>query len=160
MLQDVSQLEGAYRLVNNPRVTSCALQAAHAGKTATRAQASAEVAMVHDTTDIETPYLDESEASYLKTGRLGYRAHLSLAVAIQPDGPARFYGVLCAQADFQPRPPKSGGKKQSRNGWATARSKDKAFQRWFRGIEGAAEALGDEIGRASCRESGERRVGE
>jgi len=141
MLQDVSQVEGAYRLVNNARVTFSALQAAHAAKTAARTQGSAEVVVVHDTTEVETPYLDESEASYLKTGQLGYRAHISLAVSVRPDGPARPYGVLCAQADFQSRPPRSGGKKQSRNGWATARSKDKAFLRWFRGIEASAEAL-------------------
>jgi hypothetical protein len=141
MLQDVSQLEGAYRLLNNERVTFSALQDAHAARTAARAQESSEVVVVHDTTEIETPYLDESEASYLKTGRLGYRAHISLAVALRPDGPARPYGVLSAQAEFQPRPPKSGGKKRSRNGWATARSKDKAFLRWFRGIEASAAAL-------------------
>lgn len=141
MLQDVSQVEGAYRLVNNARVTFSALQAAHAAKTVTRAQGSSEVVVVHDTTEIETPYLDESEASYLKTGRLGYRAHFSLAVSVRPGAPARPYGVLCAQTEFQPQPPGSGGKKQSRNGWATARSKDKAFMRWFRGIEASAEAL-------------------
>ena len=141
MLQDVSQVEGAYRLVNNPRVASSALHAAHAAKTAARTQGAEEVVVLHDTTGVETPYLDESEASYLNTGRLGYRAHISLAVALRPDGPALPYGVLCAQTDFQPQPPKSGGKKQSRNGWATARSKDKAFLRWFRGIEASAEAL-------------------
>lgn len=141
MLQDASQIEGAYRLVNNARVTFTALQAAHAGKTVARAQGSAEVVVVHDTTEIETPYLDESEASYLKTGRLGYQAHVSLAVSVTPSGPPRPFGVLCVQSHFQSRPPRSGGKKQSRNGWATARSQDKAFLRWFRGIEASAEAL-------------------
>lgn len=34
-----------------------------------------------------------------------------------------------------------GSAKQSRNGWATARSKDKAYLRWFRGIEASAQAL-------------------
>jgi transposase-like protein/DDE family transposase len=141
MLQDVSQLEGAYRLLNNARVTFEALQAPHAARTAARAHDIGDVVVVHDTTEIETPYLDESEASYLKTGRMGYQAHISLAVALRPGGPARPLGVLSAQADFQPRPPRSGGPKQSRNGWATARSKDKAYLRWFRGIEASAEAL-------------------
>ena len=142
MLQDAAGLEGGYRLLNNPRVTFSALQAPHAARAAARAQAQGEVVVVHDTTEVETPYLDESDASYLRTGRLGYRAHISLAVALQPDGPARPFGVLSAQADFQTRPPKSD-KKQSRNGWATARSKDKAFMRWFDGIQASAEALGD-----------------
>lgn len=141
MLQEVSQLEGAYRLVNNDRVTFSALQAAHAAKTVARARASNEVVVVHDTTEIETPYLDGTEVSYLKTGRLGYQAHISLAIAIRPSSPPRPFGVLCAQASFQPRPPRSSGKKQSRNGWATARSQDKAYLRWFRGIETSAEAL-------------------
>lgn len=141
MLQDVAQLEGAYRLLNNSRVTFSALHAPHAAKTAARAQAAAEVVVVHDTTEVETPYLDASKASYLKTGRLGYRAHISLAVSLQAAAPARPFGVLSVQADFQSQRPGSGGKKQSRNGWATARSTDKAFLRWFRGIEASAEAL-------------------
>jgi hypothetical protein len=142
MLQDAAQLEGGYRLLSNPRVTFSALQAAHVARAAARAQNTGEVVVVHDTTEIETPYLHEAEASYLKTGRLGYRAHISLAVAVGAEGPARPFGVLSAQADFHPHPPKSG-KKQSKNGWATARSKDKAFMRWFRGVEASAEVLGD-----------------
>lgn len=145
MLEDAAQLEGGYRMLNNPRVTFEALQAPHAARSAARAMTAGEVVVVHDTTEVDTPYLDESEASYLRTGRLGYRAHISLAVAVQANGPSRPFGVLCAQAEFQSRPPKSG-KKQSRNGWATARSKDKAFMRWFRGIDASAEALGT----ASC----------
>lgn len=141
MLQDVSQLEGAYRLLNNARVTFEALQAPHAVRTAARAHDIGDVVVVHDTTEIETPYLDESEASYLKTGRMGYQAHISLAVALRPGGPARPLGVLSTQAGFQPRAPRSGSAKQSRNGWATARSKDKAYLRWFRGIEASAQAL-------------------
>lgn len=143
MLQDAAQLEGGYRLLNNPRVTFSALQGPLAAHAAARARdAEGDVVVVHDTTEVETPYLDESDASYLRTGRLGYRAHISMAVALQPEGPARPFGVLSAQADFQTRPPKAG-KKQPRGGWATARSKEKAFLRWFRGIEASAEALGD-----------------
>jgi len=78
----------------------------------------------------------------LITGRAGYRAHVSLAVGLEPDRPPRPFGVLSVQADFRRTPADYGGKKKnSRNGWATARSKDKAFLRWERGIDASAEAL-------------------
>jgi hypothetical protein len=144
MLQDAAQLEGGYRLLSNPRVTFEALQSAHAARTIERARSSMEVVVVHDTTEIETAYADPSEVGYLKTGRTGYRAHVSLAVGVEPNRIPRPFGVLSVLADFQTQPPtRSGKRKSKKSGWATARSQDKAFLRWERGIEASAEALED-----------------
>lgn len=144
MLQDAAQLEGGYRLLNNPRVTFSALQAPHIGRAAARARQAEEIVVVHDSTQVETPDLDESEAGYLNTGRLGYQAHVSLAVGLRPDGPPRPFGVLSVEAEFKPRAPESHGtKKKSKTSAATARAKNKAFLRWFRGVEASAEALGE-----------------
>lgn len=143
MLQDAAQLEGAYRLLSNPRVTSESLRAPHARRAVERARSAQEVVVVHDTTEVETAYASPSEVGYLKTGRTGYEAHVSLAVGIEADGPPKPFGVLCVEANFQPQPPHPTGKRKSKSGWATARSKDKAFLRWERGIEASAEALQD-----------------
>lgn len=143
MLQDQANLEGAYRLLNNERVSFAMLQKPHALQSAQRAMQEGEVVVVHDSSDIETPYLDESEASYLAKGAIGYRAHISLAISVQPNRAPRPFGVLAAQADFQTKAPKWGRKKKkkSKSGAATARSRTKAFLRWHRGIEASAAAL-------------------
>jgi Transposase DNA-binding/Transposase DDE domain len=142
MLQDAAQLEGGYRLLSNPRVTFEALQAPHVARTAERALPSAEVVVVHDTTEIEAAYADPSEVGYLQTtGRTGYRAHISLALGVEPNRTPRPFGVLSVQADFRTQPPNRTGKRKSKNGWTTARSRDKAFLRWERGIEASAETL-------------------
>lgn len=143
MLQDAAQLEGGYRLVNNGRVTLDALLAAHARGTSQRAQQSASVTVVHDTTEVETPYAEAEDVGWLKTGRAGYRAHVSLAMSVEPNRVSRPLGVLSVQADFQTSPPDYGGKKKSKSGWQTARSTEKAFLRWERGIEASSRLLKD-----------------
>lgn len=142
ILEDASQLEGAYRLLNNPRVTFTGLQAAHVSRTAQRARSQAVVMVIHDTTQVETAYADPEEVGYLPTGRPGYLAHVSLAVAVDGRVP-RPLGVVSALAHSLKRAPTKNQKnrRNAQSGWATARSKDKAFLRWERGIEASAEAL-------------------
>lgn len=141
MLKDAAGLEGGYRLLSNPKVTFEALQQAHGARAAKRASEIGAVVVVHDTTDIETPYASPEKVGYLNTGRPGYRAHFSLGICVQPERPARPLGVLSAEACFQPRPP--GAKKKPAKRQATVHSKDKAFLRWERGIAACAEVLGD-----------------
>lgn len=142
MLQDVARLEGAYRLLNNRRITSPVLHGPHQRQTVERAREVGCVVVVHDTTDVETPYADASEVGYLRTGRTGYRAHVSLALAVEPCRPARPLGVLGVQADFQPEPPQSRGtKKKPPKRQAMVHSKDKAYLRWERGVQASAESL-------------------
>lgn len=143
MLEDVAQLEGAYRLLNNPRVTFETLQAAHAARTVERARSQEHVVVIHDTTQVETAYADPQEVGFLPTGRPGYQAHVSLAVSVEVGRPARPLGVLSALAHSSGKAP-SRDRKTRRNqqsGWATARSTSKAFLRWEAGIRASAEAL-------------------
>jgi hypothetical protein len=141
MLQDAAGLEGGYRLLNNRRVTFESLQSSPRAQAAKRAVEAGDVVVVHDTTDIETPYAEPDEVGYLNTGRTGYRAHISLALSVQPERPSRPLGVLSAQVCFQPRKP--GTKKKPVKRQTMVHSKDKVFLRWQRGIEASAEALGD-----------------
>ena len=142
MLQNAAQLEGGYRLLNNPRVVSQALHAPHRRRTAERAKQAQCVVVVHDTTDVETPYADPSDVGYLCTGRTGYRAHISLALSFEPNRPVRPLGVMSVQTDFQAKPPQPRGtKKKPPKRQAMVHSKDKAYLRWQRGIQASAEAL-------------------
>ena len=142
MLQDAAQLEGGYRLLSNKRVTMQALHAPHRSRTAERARLAGDVAVVHDTTDIETAYADPSEVGYLHTGRTGYRAHVSLALSVEPNRPARPLGILSAQAEFQTTAPQPRGtKKKALKRQQLVHSTDKAYLRWERGIRACSEVL-------------------
>jgi hypothetical protein len=141
MLQDTAQLEGAYRLLNNRRVDFEALLAPHAECASKRAEKAEVVVVAHDTTEVETAFAEPSEVGYLKTGRTGYLAHVSLAMGFERDRPPRPYGVLSVIANFQPNSPQYDGKRKSKSGWQTARSTDKAFLRWEQGIEASSRSL-------------------
>jgi hypothetical protein len=146
LLPDDAELEAAYRLLNNSRVTPEQLHRAHAQRTVERARQAGDVVVIHDTTGIETPYADPSDVGYLNTGRTGYLAHTSLAVGVESNRCPIPFGVLSVQTDFKAQPPQQGGKKKStksKSGAATARSTTKAYLRWQRGIEASAEVLGD-----------------
>jgi hypothetical protein len=146
LLPDDAELEAAYRLLNNDRVTPAALNRAHSLRTANRAGQTGDVVVIHDTTEIETPYADPSEVGYLNTGRTGYQAHSSLAVGVESNRCPIPFGVLSLQTEFKTEPPRQGRKKtstKSKSGAVTARSTTKAYLRWERGIEASAEVLGD-----------------
>src|SRR3954466_2897861 len=65
MLQDAAGLEGGYRLLNNWRGTFESLQSSPRAQAAKRAVEAGDVVVVHDTTDIETPYAEPEEVGYL-----------------------------------------------------------------------------------------------
>ena len=145
LLESDAPLQSAYRLLNNDRVTFEALHGAHAQRSAERARAAGDVVVIHDTTDIETPYAEPSDVGYLNTGRVGYRAHVSLAITVQSNRCPMPFGVISVQTDFRAEPPQYGRKKKaarSKGGGATARSTTKAYLRWQRGIEASGEVLG------------------
>ena len=143
MLEDVASLEGGYRLLNNPRVSPEALQAAHRAKTVERAREAGDVVLVHDTSDFKTPYADADEVGYLQTGKIGYRAHVSLALAVAAGRAVKPLGVLGLQAIFRQKRPTKGGAKKTGSGAETARWKGKESERWLRGVEASADALED-----------------
>ena len=144
-----AELEAAYRLLNNERVTFEAVRGAHAQRAAERARQAGDVVVIHDTTPIETPYADPAEVGFLNTGHTGYLAHFSLAVGVEPNRCPIPFGVLSVQTEFKAEPPQQRSRKKSsrsnQSGWATARSTTKAYLRWQRGIEASADALGTDI---------------
>lgn len=141
MLEDSAGLEGGYRLLNNERVTTQSLQAAHRAKTVLRAQEAGDVVVVHDTTEVKTPYADASEVGYLQTGQIGYRLHLSLAQTVVAGRAVRPLGILCAQTTFRSKKPTRGGVKKVSHGAESARWKGKESERWSEGVTISAEAL-------------------
>jgi Transposase DNA-binding len=142
MLQDSAQLEGAYRLLNNPRVASGALLLPHVQSTSRRAKQAGDVVVVSDTTSVETLYADPEEVGYLNTGVSGYQAHVSLAMSVEPNRPPRPLGVVSVEAVFRSKAPQyTKKKKKPASRSKDARSTDKAFLRWERGIENSSRAL-------------------
>lgn len=142
MFEDAVSLEGAYRLMSNERVSFDALHQPHRERTACRAQDHGTVVVVHDTTDVETAYASPEEVGYLSTGRTGYRAHVSLAISVELDRPARPLGVLHVETLFNRNPPSPPGtKKKPPKRQSMVHSKDKSSLRWQRGVEGCAEIL-------------------
>jgi hypothetical protein len=141
MLEDVASLEGAYRLLSNKRVTAEALHKPHRARVIERTEQASSVVVPHDTSDVETPWAKRSQVGVLNTGKVGYRAHVSLALSIEPNRPARPLGVLSLETVFRSKPSKSKSKRPS--GADTARWKNKEFARWERGVEASATALKD-----------------
>lgn len=148
LLASDAELEAAYRLFNNERVTLDAVHSAHSQRTVERCQRASDVVVIHDTTTIETPYADPSESGFLTHGGSGYLAHFSLAVGVETERCPMPFGVLSVQTEFRAQQPRSRGKKQSKHfhsGAETARSTTKEFLRWQRGIEATAQVLGDDV---------------
>src|SRR5687768_7077491 len=75
-----AELEGAYRLFNNDRVSFERLFDAHALGTAERARGSEVVLAIHDTTNCTFHHADPREVGYLNTGKPGFPLHLTLLV--------------------------------------------------------------------------------
>src|SRR5829696_5424495 len=75
-----AELEGAYRLFNNDRISFEQLFDAHALGTAERARDCELVLAIHDTTDCVFRHADPEEVGYLNTGKPGFPLHLSLLI--------------------------------------------------------------------------------
>jgi hypothetical protein len=58
-------MEGAYRLLSNPRVSAEALQQPHKACTIERAEETSSVGVAHDASDVQTPWADSSKVGYL-----------------------------------------------------------------------------------------------
>src|SRR5262249_18432808 len=78
-----AELEGAYRLFNNERVSFEQLFDAHASGTAERARRRGLVLAIHDTTNCSFRHADPREVGYLNTGKPGFPLHLTLLVDTQ-----------------------------------------------------------------------------
>jgi hypothetical protein len=133
VLASEAEIEGAYRLMNNARVTFEALVEAHAEGTQERARMAGRVLVIHDTTDCVFPELDVEELGYLQTGKAGFRLHVSLV--LDAGHWRRPLGVISAETIHRPkrtRVEKADRRKVS--GPETAKWADREFMRWSRGV--------------------------
>lgn len=129
-----AELEGAYRLFSNERVSFEQLFDAHASGTAERARDSKLVLAIHDTTSCTFRHADPEEVGYLNTGKPGFPLHLSLLVDTQQW--RRPLGLTHAEVLPRDQPPTRRGSKRKRpSSHHTSKDRNREFLRWHRGIE-------------------------
>ncbi len=128
-----AELEGAYRLFSNDRVSFERLFDAHASGTAERARGSEVVLAIHDTTNCTFRHADPREVGYLNTGKPGFPLHLTLLV----DTREWRHPLGLTHAEILPRskPPRKRGTKHKVSSHVTAKKLDSEFLRWHRGID-------------------------
>jgi len=136
-LEDDAEVQAAYRLVNNPRVTFESVLAPHIEAAVESAEKAREILLVHDTTDCSFPTLDPDEVGYLQTGKAGFRLHFSLA--LESETWRRPLGVLHAETVV--RTQRRRRKRGKVSGSETAGRADSEFGRWWRGIKSGADRL-------------------
>ena len=128
-----AELEGAYRLFSNERISFECLFDAHASGTAERARGSDVVLAIHDTTACMFRHADPEEVGYLNTGKPGFPLHLTLLVDTREW--RRPLGLTHAEILPRDRPPRRRGTGRKASSSITAKKSDKEFLRWHRGID-------------------------
>jgi Transposase DNA-binding len=136
-LGDDAQVQGAYRLMNNPAMRFETLLGVQVQATRMRAEDAASVLVLHDTTDCSFPNQDPAEIGYLNTGKAGFRLHLSLVIDAKDW--KRPLGISYAEPLMRPNRRRAKGRGAS--GPTTAKWADREFLRWWRGMEASADAL-------------------
>jgi hypothetical protein len=129
-------VQGAYRLMNNPRVDFETLVASQADTTRQRAEEAKDVLVLHDTTNASFPDLAPEEIGYLNTGKPGFLIHLSLVV--DAEGWRRPLGIVAAETLHRDKPRRAARNVQ---GAVTATWDDRESLRWHRGLVGSGEIL-------------------
>jgi len=120
-------LEGAYRLLHNPRVHADELLEPHQALTLERSAALGRVLAVHDTTDFDMPAGSAASVGYLGTGKAGFLGHLCLMV-----DPVRVrpLGVAALKTFRRVRPPRPSGTKHRSAGNQTRKNPNRESLRW------------------------------
>ena len=132
-----SELEGAYRFMNNHHVTFEAIHAPHARSTARRAKHASSVLVVHDTTTCIFPQADPAVIGYLPTGKAGFFVHYSLVLDEASGEPL---GIAHVETLFRSK--RCGRKsKQKEPGSKTVRKHNRESLRWQRGLVECAVLL-------------------
>jgi hypothetical protein len=139
-LRDAAALEGAYRLINNERVTFDGIHEEHAARTRQRAVDARDVLVIHDTTACSFPHAEAEDIGFLSTGKAGFYVHTSLVTSMEA-GAARPLGI--AHSEVVSRPKRTRGRGRHAGGAATAKQADREFLRWSRGVTACAELLRD-----------------
>jgi len=149
-----AELEGAYRLFSNKRVTFEQIFDAHAWSTAERAKGSGQVLAIHDTTTCKFQHADPREVGYLNTGKPGFLLHLTLLVDTRQW--RRPLGLTHAEVLSRSRRPGRGKSKHDLSGGEAKKLVNKEFLRWQRGIsltETRLEQSGTSVIHVADRES-------
>ncbi len=129
------ELEGLYRLLNNPRVNHEQLLEAHAQNAAQRAQGVDGVLVVHDTSTFKFPHLSAEEIGECNTGKAGFFGHVSLVL----EGMSRCpLGVVALQTLHR----KPGRARRGLSGPNCAKLSDRESARWLEGVVQAEQRLG------------------
>lgn len=136
-LEGDAEVQAAYRLVNNHRVTFEAVLTPHIEATVEDAREVREILLVHDTTDCSFPTLDPEEIGYLQTGKAGFRLHFTLA--LDWERWRRPLGVIHAEPVFRTKRRRRKPGKVS--GAETVGRADSEFGRWWRGLKNSADRL-------------------
>ena len=127
-----AELEGAYRLFGNERISFEQLFDAHAQGTAERARERELVLAIHDTTECVFRHADPDEVGYLNTGKPGFPLHLSLLV----DTADWRRPLGLTHAEFRRRTTRPRRRRRvQESGFETLKKPDRESLRWFRGIE-------------------------
>lgn len=127
-----AELEGAYRLFSNERVSFESLFDAHAAGAAERASGSELILAIHDTTYCAFPHADPEEIGYLNTGKPGFPLHLTLLVDTRQW--RRPLGLTHAEILPRRQAPRRRGTKHKVSNHVTAKDPNSEFRRWHRGI--------------------------
>lgn len=128
-----AELEGAYRLFNNDRVTFEQIFDSHALGTVERAYGRGRVLAIHDTTTCMFRHADPREVGYLNTGKAGFPLHLTLLVDTQDW--RRPLGLTHAEVLPRHKRPRRGTSKHRMTGGETNKLADREFLRWHRGVD-------------------------
>jgi len=128
-----SELEGAYRLFSNDRVSFEQLFDAHAVGTAERARGCGLVLAIHDTTSCQFRHADPEEVGYLNTGKPGFPLHLTLLVDTHEW--RRPLGLTHAEVLPRSKPPRRSGAKRRVSSHVSGKDPNREFLRWQRGID-------------------------
>jgi hypothetical protein len=149
-----AELEGAYRLMNNKRVTMEALHASHARETARRANEHNLVLAISDTTPCEFAHAAPEDVGYLNTGKAGFYLHYTLVVAaseLRPLGVSHMEPVF---RDTRPRKSRKSAATKKRSAFDLRKKANRESERWQRGIDASSESLaGCEVIHVADRES-------
>jgi hypothetical protein len=139
MMSGDAELEGAYRFLGNPRVTSDALLAPHLDGTADRVRELRESLVLHDTSEVSFNRTEHpDDMGYITSKHRGFHIHASLAVQVgTPNLPL---GLLACSFlhRAQERKPKVHPRER-------AQQPDRESLRWLQGVREARARVGPDV---------------
>jgi Transposase DNA-binding/Transposase DDE domain len=134
-----SELEAAYRILNNESFDFEDLLTEHGDRTIARAEHAGDVLVVHDTTTCVFEHADPREVGALPTGKAGFFAHVALVVDARKH--RRPLGVVHVEAYWRDQRSGRGSRKKHLNGKEVAAWEGRESERWARGVQHAQEKL-------------------